>query len=270
MYISECASFANYLSMNYLEPFTYEVIFPDEGLKNFVSHFWFSRWNTGIQECFNYHSTASTNTELVFAFKPGRQPVFSTLQGHTANYCCIKTGGLSEMFGVSLYSHAIPYFFKVSACELIDQLLDLREIMRLDVEVITQHLAHANSVYKRVEIMTNFLKGKLIPNQKTDLVIINAIKKIRELRGQVNVQTLAKESALSQKQFERRFKNFSGFNPKLYSRIIRFERSLSPYNDYISLTDKALALGYYDQAHFINDFKQFSGFSPRNYTPVTL
>jgi AraC-like DNA-binding protein len=256
--------------MNLLEPFTYEVIFPDEGLKDLVSHFWFSRWNTGIQKCFNHNSTASTNTDLVFAFEPGRQPVFSSLQGHTANYCCIKTGGLSEMFGVSLYSHAIPYFFDVSAGDLVDQLLDLREIMRLDAELITHRLAHGHSFHNRVEIMTQYLKSKLTHNRKTDLVIINAIKRIRELRGQVNVVALAKESTLSQKQFERRFKNCSGFNPKLYSRILRFECSLSPYNYYISFTDKALDLGYYDQAHFINDFKQFSGFTPGNYNPITL
>lgn len=255
--------------MKPLESFTYEVIRPDKRLQDFVSHFWCSRWNTGIQEYFNYHSTANTCTELVFAFEPGRQPVFTTLQGHTAHYSCIETGGLSEMFGVSLYSHAIPYFFDVSAGEMMGHLAGLQEVLSWDAEAIAYRLANSNNFRQRIEIMAQYLKSKFNSSRKTDLPVIHAIKRIRELRGQVNIKALAKESLLSQKQFERRFKDFSGFNPKLYSRILRFENALSPYNDYTSLTNKALDLGYYDQAHFINDFKQFSGFSPGNYAPIS-
>src|SRR5690606_520732 len=174
--------------MKYLEAITYEVIFPDKALKDFVSHFWFTRWNMGIQGYINYHSTANTNTELVFAFEPGKQSVFSTLQGHTANYGCIETGGLSEMFGVSLYAHAIPYFFGVSASELVNQLIELNEIIRSDAEVIAYRLANSNSFNKRVEIMAQYLKSKFAPSRKTDVSILNAIRKIRELKGRVNIE----------------------------------------------------------------------------------
>ncbi len=255
--------------MKHLEAITSQVILPEKGLDHFVNHFWASRWNTGIQGSISYHSPASTNTELVFAFKPEKESVFSVLQGHTANYSCIETGGLSEMFGVSLYSYALPYFFKASAGELVNQLVELRDIIHSDTDVITHRLANANSFGKRVEIMSQYLKSKLDPTRKTDISIINAIKKIRKLNGQVNIGDLAKESFLSQKQFERRFKNFSGFNPKLYSRIFRFESSLPLYYDDTNFANKALDLGYYDQAHFINDFKQFSSFSPTNYVPIS-
>ncbi|HWV74049.1 MAG TPA: helix-turn-helix domain-containing protein [Pseudosphingobacterium sp.] len=255
--------------MKHLEAFTHEVGFPDKDLADFVSHFWCSKWPMGIQECFNYHSTANTNTELVFAFAPGQQPVFSTLQGHTANFCCLQTGGLSEMFGVSFYAYAIPYFFEASAFDVLNQLVDFKEIIKFDAAIIIDELACAGSFTHRIEIMTRYLKNKFNLNRKQDGTMVNAIKTIRKLRGQVNIKALANNSSLSQKQFERRFKTFAGFNPKLYSRILRFENSLFPYQNNTSLTDKALDLGYYDQAHFINDFKQFSGFSPSNYTPIS-
>jgi AraC-like DNA-binding protein len=254
--------------MKHFETFTYEVILPDKGLEDHVSHFWCSRWNTGIQECINYNSTANTLSELVFAFAPGKQPVFSLLQGHTDKYCCLETAGLSELFGVSFYSHAIPYFFEASACDLVNQLANLGDFMRSDAEAMSYRLACADSFAKRVGIMTLHLKHKFNLHRKTDLTIINAIKMMRQSGGQVNIAALAKKCSLSQKQFERRFKSFSGFNPKLYSRILRFKNSFLQYND-PSYTKMALDLGYYDQAHFINDFKQFSGFSPRNYTPIS-
>lgn len=255
--------------MNHLKTFSYTTVLPGEGLKHLVSHFWHSQWKTGRQESFNYHSTANSNTEIVFAFEPGRQPVFTSLQGHTGTHCCIRSGGLSELFGVALYSHAIPYFFNASAGELADQLIDLSEVMRPDIEAITHQLALAHDFYKRVEIMSRYLQATLNTNRKTDGIILHALQKIRKRQGQVTIDKLATEHALSQKQFERRFKNYTGFNPKLYAGICRFQNALWPFKEHTRLIDKALDLGYYDQAHFINDFRKFSGFSPGQYTPIT-
>lgn len=255
--------------MGHLGDITYEVIFPGEALKGFVSHFWCSRWDNSIRQSLNYHATANTNTEAVFAFGLLKQPVFTTLLGHTTHYRCIEAVGLSEMFGVSLHSHAIPYFFGVSADDLCGQLIDLGEIISSDAEVIALRLANCNSIHGRVALMRGYLMSRFDTRQKTDPAILNAIKKIRASCGQVNIANMAKEALLSEKQFERRFRNFSGFNPKLYSRILRFECSLVPYGYKTGFTRKALDLGYYDQAHFIKDFKAFSGFSPGAYTPVS-
>ncbi len=250
------------------EEISFEIAFPENSLKDFVSHFWCSRWNNGIQNSIHYHSTANTNTELVFAFNPAKQPVFSTLQGHTANYCRIETGGISEMFGVSIYAHAIPYFFDASAGELVNQLVELKDMPGTDATAISQRLAYCINFDSRVDLISQYLKTKFHLPRKSDAAILNAIKKIRQFKGQVNIENLAKEHLMSQKQFERRFKNSSGFNPKLYSRIFRFENALWPYDD-SSFTEKALNLGYFDQAHFINEFRQFSGFSPGKYAPIT-
>ncbi|TXJ23716.1 MAG: AraC family transcriptional regulator [Chitinophagaceae bacterium] len=71
---------------------------------------------------------------------------------------------------------------------------------------------------------------------------------------------------LSTRQFERNFKEFAGFSPKLYSRIIRFQSAIEQYGQTgKSLTEIAYDCGYYDQSHFIHDFKEFSGLHPRHY-----
>ncbi|MBC8045504.1 MAG: AraC family transcriptional regulator, partial [Fimbriimonadaceae bacterium] len=81
-----------------------------------------------------------------------------------------------------------------------------------------------------------------------------------------NVEQLARQNFLSIRQFERNFKEFSGFRPKLFSRIIRFQSALSEYdNKGKPLTEIAYACGYYDQSHFIHDFKEFSGHYPKHY-----
>jgi hypothetical protein len=68
------------------------------------------------------------------------------------------------------------------------------------------------------------------------------------------------------RQFQRRFKQLSGFPLKLYARIIRFGAAMQRYgNNFRSLTDIAYECGYYDQSHFIHDFKEFSGYHPKQY-----
>lgn len=252
---------------------TYEVATPCIELQDFVSHFWCSRWHAGVQRYFTYHATANTRTEIAFAFAPRskhkQNAVFSSIQGHSDSPDSVETGGLSEMFGVSLYSHAIPFFFDLSASALAHQLLDLREVIYTDAGIITNRLARCFDFRDRVEIMTHYLKARYHRSRNIDLAMVHAVQKMRTMGGHVHIAHLARELSLSQKQFERRFKEFSGFNPKLYCNIVRFEAALLPHPESTSFTRKALELGYYDQAHFINDFKRFSGFTPRTFAPVT-
>lgn len=251
----------------------YKVAFPDAQLRDFVSHFWFSRLKEGVQESLVYHSTASTTTEFVFAFSEtsGRPAlVFSSAQGHTESYRPIDTGGFSEMFGVSIYSYALPFFFGVSAGEFANQLVCVSELVASDFSEIVDRLEYHSDFASRTAVITSFLKSRFNDARKVDHTILEAIRQIRRKRGQVNIMSMADDSSFSQKQFERRFKEFSGFNPKLYSRILRFESSLYSQENSVRLTDVAYDLGYFDQAHFINDFRQFSGFSPGRYTAITI
>ena len=74
-------------------------------------------------------------------------------------------------------------------------------------------------------------------------------------------------TGLARRQFERRFKSCAGFPPALFARIVRFQRSyrMLENGQATSLTDLAVACGYFDQSHFIRDFKRFSGMNPRTY-----
>ncbi|WP_119080920.1 helix-turn-helix domain-containing protein [Chitinophaga alhagiae] len=257
----------------HLEAVTYEVAPPCKALEGFVSHFWCSRWHAGVQQHFSYHATACTTTELAFAFAPGwnrHRPntVFSSVQGHTENHSRIDTGGFSDMFGVSLHSYAVPFFFNIPASRLTNQLIDLDELIPGGAAILADSLARGRTFPDRVEIMTQYLKAKWQQVAQADPAIMHAIRRMRGMKGSVSIRDLAGECSLSQKQFERRFRAFSSFTPKLYARILRFESSLGSYKKLDSLTDVAHHLGYYDQAHFINDFKKFSGFSPRKYMAV--
>lgn len=247
----------------------YQIIWPCEELKNFVSHFWVSQWNNSEPPPYTYYYTANTHTEVAFAFRPssnGRsQLVFSSVLGHTKSAGQIPMDGFTELFGVSLFSYAVPSLFNVAHSELADQMLGFDVLLSTHGEEIGQELAECATTAERVNVLTAFFKSQLAKRCYEDETIIAAVKEIKKHSGTTSISQLASQFCLSQKQFERRFKDYSGFNPKLFSRITRFEAALWNRRQYRSLAEVAHAYGYHDQSHFIHDFALFAGHSPTTF-----
>jgi len=72
---------------------------------------------------------------------------------------------------------------------------------------------------------------------------------------------------VSARRLERHFLAQVGLPPKLFSRVVRFDRAVRDLagRGTASWSRFALAHGYTDQAHFINEFREFAGVSPAEY-----
>ena len=53
-----------------------------------------------------------------------------------------------------------------------------------------------------------------------------------------------------------------GLGPKTFARIVRLHAALQSIRQGQSLSDVAVACGYYDQAHMARDFRQLAATSP--------
>ncbi|HEX8658480.1 MAG TPA: helix-turn-helix domain-containing protein [Hymenobacter sp.] len=83
-------------------------------------------------------------------------------------------------------------------------------------------------------------------------------------RTTASLDCLAAEACLSPRQFERGFFERVGMAPKLYARIVRFDRAFRlkerrPDLDWLAV---AVQTGYYDYRHLVRDFKEFAGVTP--------
>jgi transcriptional regulator GlxA family with amidase domain len=83
-------------------------------------------------------------------------------------------------------------------------------------------------------------------------------------QGSIPIVDLARDSGLGFRQFERRFLQHIGLQPKLFSRIARFQSTLdakigSPRRSWL---DIAHSQGYHDQMHMIRDFHGLAGDAP--------
>ena len=78
---------------------------------------------------------------------------------------------------------------------------------------------------------------------------------------------MTEQIGLSPKRFIQVFRDETGFTPKVFCRIRRFQQALELMEDARSSNGPSVALdcGYFDQAHFIHDFRAFSGINPSAY-----
>jgi AraC-like DNA-binding protein len=122
----------------------------------------------------------------------------------------------------------------------------------------------------RIKIIESFLVRML--RQHLETAVGFCVREIVNSCGLKSIQSLSQEVNLSRRQLERSFMATVGLSPKMFARIVRFQRALYRIENYheTSLTGIAYSSGYYDQSHFIKDFKEFSGLNPRQYLQADI
>jgi AraC-like DNA-binding protein len=250
----------------------YLVIPPCKELEGLISHFWIGTWDPMSQQPnTTYYAIASSLTEITFAFSNTDKHsdlLFSLVQGHSHLPNQFTVNGFYHLIGVSFHSYAIPRLFNIPSSELNTEFISLDTFIGSKGTTLNEKITAATTTQHRIKILSDYFISLLKKEKLEDQLITHAIKKIKRFNGEVKIEKLAHDFCLSQKQFNRRFKEFSGFSPKLYSRIIRFESVIRNHTNNINLTEIAHANGYYDQAHFIHEFKSFTGFSPTGFWAI--
>ncbi|MGV3597836.1 MAG: DUF6597 domain-containing transcriptional factor [Bacteroidota bacterium] len=252
----------------------YLTIPPPPSLSLYVRSFWVLEGEASAQTPYIYRSYADGCPELICHYK-GRfneitpngtvsSPLFH-LHGQSQHYRRFITTEDFSIFGVYLYPFAIPLLFGIPTYETSNQAPDWETLVSNDNRFFEEQMMLAETNQQRLQLLSNFLQQRLSKQFLPHPGILTSIKQVLFDTETRNVSLLADTYSLSVRQFERRFKEYSGFSPKLYTRIARFQNVLKEYGNRQPLTDIALRCGYYDQSHFIRDFKAFSGHNPKTY-----
>lgn len=221
-----------------------------------------------------YRSVADGCTEMVFHYrstfneltdKNGENAGPSGIQFQTTQYRRFITTGSFGIFGAYIYPFAVPYFFNTASSETSNLAFDFDTFLGRAGTELEEQIMLATDNFKRAEILSGFLINRLHQNSLTDERIAVAIRDVIHYRPHRTVTQLADIYNLSARQFDRKFKEYAGFAPKTYIRLVRLQDALKQYNSNKTLTQIALECGYYDQSHFIHDVKAFTGYHPSFY-----
>ena len=250
----------------------YHTIPPPPHLAHVIRFFWVLEGDTG----YTHYNMADACVEMLFHYRglfdeitnAGNitQSYTSGIHGpsHTLRRYTIEEG--FSIFGVYFYPQAIPLLLGISAAEMANNTAELKDLLKGEGRILEERIMLAKNNQDRCAILCRFTEERLAASRVANLPVFAAIRDIIHHKPSLNIQSLSQAYYLSQRQFERQFKQYAGLSPKLFSRIVRFQSATAFYNRPVaSLGSLALECGYYDQSHFISDFREFSGMHPKQY-----
>jgi AraC-like DNA-binding protein len=82
---------------------------------------------------------------------------------------------------------------------------------------------------------------------------------------QIKVSHLAEKVSVCQSHMIREFKKALGLTPHYFQIQNRVRRAQSLLEQGVPISEAALAVGFYDQSHFVKYFRHFLGMPPRDY-----
>lgn len=253
----------------------YKKIYPKPTIEHLVQFFWNFEGDFSKAALYRHSSVASIYAKLAFQYIPGMEITnkgessklfVSGFQSQTNAFYELSSNQRTGVFGVYFQPYALSLLFNIPAYEMTNCNIEITELLGNEGRILEEQILNCRSSQERVDIITHYLEKRVYTLPSNAKNIITSIHHMLIKGGNIRMQELLAMQFLSQRQFERNFKVLTGFSPKYFSRIVRFEKSITnAYKKHLTLTELALLSGYFDQAHMIRDYKEFAGKKPLAY-----
>lgn len=258
----------------------YKIIEPTQTLRPFVDCLWILAAPRVDGEVEPEIVLPDGKTELIVHFGDDFQKLDGDIytrqarvlmSGQLTERIILKSTGAIGIVSVRFKAAGAARFFQLPFEEIVDQVVDFSRYEAALSLQIHEKVARCTSHEERFDVMLTLLEDRLRVESREDIFVRQACQYIVDSEGAYSVQELVNLIGFSERQLERKFKKQVGLTPKILSRIMRFQKFLvlTKSSSDLTLSDAALACGYFDQSHFIRDFTRFSGVSPMQYLKTT-
>jgi len=192
-----------------------------------------------------------------------RQPA-TLFAGQLLNSLSLQPTGVVAVVGIRLQPHGAAALLDCPQDDLVGATIGVDALSKglaRDLEDVRMRSTSVSALARAVQqcLLTRVDRSRVDPR------VGLAVDYIRDARGMVTVDDLARRVDLTGRQLERAFKRTVGVSPKRLARIMRFQRALHMLEHVASRqrgTQTAATCGYADQAHFIRDFRELAGCPP--------
>lgn len=191
----------------------------------------------------------------------------SVVSGAYSEYIVISTAMQAYVIGVCFRPHGAYPFLRMPAGELRDTTVSLDTLWGPAAVDLRDQLLEAPTHRARFQILESALLAELRLRNRYQGAVEFALRHFVAEPHVTNIGGVTTQIGLTPKRFIQAFRDATGFTPKVFCRIQRFQRALNRMESGANIDWAAVALesGYYDQAHFIHDFRAFSGINPTTY-----
>ncbi len=199
---------------------------------------------------------------------PGEPPT-AALEGGTitgqitrALTVAVPDGDTAQV-GIRLHGPGAASVLGRPVHELRDGQHDLGELMPSGLAELERRLPRGGSPEAWLRAVADWL-GSLIRRQgNVDPFALYAAREITASGGNVRIAALRGALGVGKTRFTSVFQERVGVPPKVFARIIRFQRAMELVRTGCSnISHIALDCGYSDQPHFTHEFRSTTGFTP--------
>lgn len=154
----------------------------------------------------------------------------------------------------------------VPGTEINETYIEADCVFSKEVHEINEAFFHARGYAEVVQIANGFVE-RLARRQKKDGHPVDTVCQWMLGNPAASLDQLAAKAFLSPKQFERKVVERTGVSPKLYARLVRFDRAfreknLNPHRGWQNI---AFDCNYYDYQHLVRDYRDFTGMNPTDF-----
>jgi len=160
------------------------------------------------------------------------------------------------------------YLFHHSPAKFLNGLTALSDVVPGDhINELESELREINELDGIVKLLEEFLLDRCQSALRFVDYIEKALKIIEQNHGSVQIGYLSKQVGISERQFDRKFREVVGISPKRYAKLFQLHYVINLMNlkNYGSIQELAYQAEFYDLAHFTNRFKELTGFTPSEF-----
>ncbi len=216
----------------------FKEILPNQQLRPFIKCFYLYESQTGA----DYDDTVypSGNTEVIFNLGNGhwqtrRNDTFYTtppveVWGQITRPLAIRSLGENVMLGVRFYPHSMAYFFRESLADLNNEVADASALFGPSINTLHQKLMEASALSHKISLLEEYFSERLtVTEKKHDKIkfVGSMVSTLAESTGNERITDLSSRNNISSRYVTQLFSQYTGIQPKLLSKINRFQYSLN-------------------------------------------
>lgn len=249
---------------------------PSPILSGLIKHYLY--FQTNGKATGNYRLFTDGNPGMVFHFgspfiqstslhQPAILQPANFLYGQIQQYYDMSATGQLRMLAVVLRPYALYRLFAIPAFEWNNLVMPLENLFGRDIQFISEQMAGCTVVTDMIRILETFFLRKSVDLRNTDQFFLEAMDSVYRSQGMVEINQLARKVHISERQLERKFKQFVGLSPKKFCEIVRFHHLLRQLRPDIpqKISSAAYDCGYYDSSHLNSHFRKITGITPLQY-----
>nr|WP_068889185.1 helix-turn-helix transcriptional regulator [Pedobacter panaciterrae] len=199
----------------------------------------------------------------------GQAQPSSFVYGQISNYLNLQASSVKMLIAV-LHPAALTKIFRIPANEIKNKTVALQELIGSKGRILEDRITN-KSLKDAINCLEHFFIGQQSSSEPSEKFMNKLSEYINFNSGKVSVSQLTNIFPISERQLERKFKEYIGISPKCFADTIKlqsFLKSLQKYDGKKNLSQLGYECGYYDQAHLNTRFKQKTGLSPSQYLSI--